>query len=92
MDRFKVVQKGYHGLRELSKEEIRALYQQKKIRPATGRYHWIDTLYALSEATLYAGIVDAFEQRGIPSTTRASSPTSASASTRPTATAPSSTR
>jgi len=66
MDRFKVVQKGYHGLRELSKEEIRALYQHKKIRPTTGRYHWIDTLYALSEATLYTGIVDAFEQRGLP--------------------------
>jgi 5'-nucleotidase len=66
MDRFKVVQKGYHGLRELSKDEIRALYQSKKIRPTTARYHWIDTLYALSEATLYTGIVDAFEQRGLP--------------------------
>jgi HAD superfamily 5'-nucleotidase-like hydrolase len=65
MDRFKVVQKGYHGLRELSKEELRALYQQKKIRPTTARYHWIDTLYALSEATLYVGIVDAFEQQGL---------------------------
>lgn len=65
MDRFKVVQKGYHGLRELSREEIRALYQQRKIRPTTARYHWIDTLYALSEATLYAGIVDTFETRGI---------------------------
>jgi len=66
MDRFKLVQKGYHGLRELSKDEIRGLYQQKKIRPTTARYHWIDTLYALSEATLYTGIVDAFEQRGEP--------------------------
>lgn len=65
MDRFKVVQKGYHGLRELSKEEIRALYQQKKIRPTTARYHWIDTLYALSEAAIYTGVVDAFEQRGL---------------------------
>ncbi|HEX7603877.1 MAG TPA: HAD-IG family 5'-nucleotidase, partial [Polyangiaceae bacterium] len=64
MDRYKVVQKGYHGLRELSKDELRALYQQKKIRPTTARYHWIDTLYALSEATLYTGIVDGFEQRG----------------------------
>jgi 5'-nucleotidase len=64
MDRFKVVQKGYHGLRELSKDEIRALYQSKKIKPTTARYHWIDTLYALSEATLYTGIVDAYEQRG----------------------------
>jgi HAD superfamily 5'-nucleotidase-like hydrolase len=65
MDRFKVVQRGYHGLRELSRDEIRALYQQKKIRPTTARYHWIDTLYALSEATLYAGIVNAFEERGM---------------------------
>ena len=65
MDRFKVVQKGYHGLRELSKDEIRSLYQQRKIRPNTARYHWIDTLYALSEATLYAGIVEAFEGRGM---------------------------
>src|SRR4029079_9121829 len=65
MDRFKVVQRGYHGLRELSKDEIRALYQHKKIRPTTARYHWIDTLYALSEATLYAGIVSAFEERGV---------------------------
>jgi HAD superfamily 5'-nucleotidase-like hydrolase len=65
MDRFKVVQKGYHGLRELSKDEIRALYQSKKIRPTTARYHWIDTLYALSEAALYAAIVEAFEQRSM---------------------------
>ncbi len=65
MDRFKVVQKGYHGLRELGKDEIRALYQQKKIRPTTARYHWIDTLYALSEATIYTGVVDAFERRGL---------------------------
>ncbi len=65
MDRFKVVQKGYHGLRELSRDEVRALYQQKKIRPNTARYHWIDTLYALSEATIYTGVVDAYEHRGL---------------------------
>ena len=34
----------------------------KKIRPATPRYHWIDTLYALSEATLYAALVEALEK------------------------------
>jgi 5'-nucleotidase len=65
MDRYKVVQRGYHGMRQLSKDEIRSLYQSKKIRPTTSRYHWIDTLYALSEAALYAGIVDAFEKRGL---------------------------
>ena len=57
--------KGYHGFRELTKEELRALYHSKKIRPATPRYHWIDTLYALSEVALYAALVDAIEKQGL---------------------------
>jgi HAD superfamily 5'-nucleotidase-like hydrolase len=65
MNRYKFVTKGYHGFRELAKEELRALYHAKKIRPATPRYHWIDTLYALSEAALYAAIVEAMEKRGL---------------------------
>ena len=65
MDRYKHVCKGFHGFRELSREEIRSLYHAKKVRPATPRYHWIDTLYALSEAALYAAIVEAFEQRSM---------------------------
>ena len=65
MNRYKFVTKGYHGLRELDKDELRELYHSKKIRPATPRYHWIDTLYALSEASLYAALVDAFERRGL---------------------------
>jgi 5'-nucleotidase len=65
MNRYKFVTKGYHGFRELDKDELRALYHSKKIRPATPRYHWIDTLYALSEAALYAALVDAMEHRGL---------------------------
>jgi 5'-nucleotidase len=63
MNRHKFVTKGYHGMRELVKDELRGLYHSKKIRPATPRYHWIDTLYALSEAALYAALVEAMEQR-----------------------------
>ena len=63
MDRYKVASKGYHGTRQLTREELRELYQSKKLRPATPRYHWIDTLYALSEVALYTALVDAFEQR-----------------------------
>jgi HAD superfamily 5'-nucleotidase-like hydrolase len=63
MDRYKHVCKGFHGFRELTKEEIATLYHTKKIRPATPRYHWIDTLYALSEAALYAALVEGLEQR-----------------------------
>ncbi len=64
MDRYKTVGKGYHGFRKLSQEELRALYHSKKVRPATPRYHWIDTLYALSEAALYAALVEALEKKG----------------------------
>lgn len=64
MDRHKHVNKGYHGFRELTREELRALYHSKKIRPATPRYHWIDTLYALSEVACYAALVDAMEKQG----------------------------
>lgn len=64
MDRHKHVHKGYHGFRELTKEELRSLYHSKKIRPATPRYHWIDTLYALSEVATYAALVDAMEKKG----------------------------
>jgi HAD superfamily 5'-nucleotidase-like hydrolase len=63
MNRYKFVTKGYHGLRELGKDELRELYHSKKIRPATPRYHWIDTLYALSEAALYGALVEAMERR-----------------------------
>jgi HAD superfamily 5'-nucleotidase-like hydrolase len=65
MNRYKFVTKGYHGLRELEADELRELYHAKKIRPATPRYHWIDTLYALSEASLYAALVEAMERRGL---------------------------
>jgi 5'-nucleotidase len=64
MDRYKVVHRGYHGMRRLSREEITELYHHKKIRPHTSRYHWIDTLFALSEVTSYAAVVDELERRG----------------------------
>jgi len=63
MDRYKHVHKGYHGLRELTKNELHTLYHAKKIRPATPRFHWIDTLYALSEVATYAALVDALEKK-----------------------------
>jgi HAD superfamily 5'-nucleotidase-like hydrolase len=65
MDRYKVVGKAWHGMRELSRAEITTSYQQLKIRLTSDRYHWVDTLYALSEVTMYAAIIEALEQRGI---------------------------
>ncbi len=65
MNRFKIVRKGYHGLKELNRNDLRALYYERKIRHKSTRYHWIDTLYALSEASMYAAIIHAFEERGM---------------------------
>lgn len=63
MDRHKMVHKGYHGMRRLSAAELTELYHHKRIRPHTPRYHWIDTLFALSEVTSFAAIVEALEQK-----------------------------
>ena len=64
MDRYKFVNKGFHGTRELSQEQLKELYHAKKLRPATARFHFIDTLYALSEVACYAAVVDAMEASG----------------------------
>jgi 5'-nucleotidase len=64
MDRFKGVYKGYHGLQPLDAQQLHELYFETKVRPHTPRYHWIDTLFSLSEVTSYAAIVDALERHG----------------------------
>src|SRR5262245_9704790 len=64
MNRFKVVRKGWHGMKQLPKETVRELYHQRRIRPESSRYHWIDTLFSLSEVTAYAAIIEALERRG----------------------------
>ena len=66
MDRYKFVGKAYHGMRELSRDERRSLYHSRKVRPTAPRYHWIDTLYALPEAALYAGAIDLLDRQGTP--------------------------
>ncbi len=64
MNRYKAVTRGYHGFRPLDPDELHRLYHARKLRPATPRYHWIDTLYALSEAALYAALIHSMEERG----------------------------
>ncbi|MCK6547255.1 HAD-IG family 5'-nucleotidase [Myxococcota bacterium] len=63
MDGHNHVGRVYHGRRPLSKEERRELYRNVKIRLSSPKYHWIDTLFALPEAALYADIIDLFELR-----------------------------
>jgi 5'-nucleotidase len=64
-DRYRYVKKAYHGSHALSSEERKRLYQGKRIRPGAN-YHSIDTLYALSEVTVFAAVVDALDGTGEP--------------------------
>lgn len=64
MDRYKVVHKAWHGMKALGQEALDELYHQRKVRLTASRYHWVDTLYALAEVTIYASLLEALEQRG----------------------------
>jgi 5'-nucleotidase len=64
MDRYRYVKRAYHGFRKLSREERRSAYHTRRLRPGTGRYHWVDTLYALSEVAVYAAVVDHVDTHG----------------------------
>ena len=61
MDRYRYVKRAYHGTRRMSRDERRSLYASRPIRPGTKRFHWVDTLYALPEVTLYASAVEHLE-------------------------------
>jgi 5'-nucleotidase len=65
MDRYRYVKRAYHGMKRLSRDERRALYASRPIRPGTKRFHWVDTLYALPEVTLYAAAVEHLEPLAI---------------------------
>src|SRR5215471_19020994 len=64
MDRYGHVGRVYHGRQKLDKETRHRLYRMERIRLSAPRYAWIDTLFALPEAVMYAAIVELLEQRG----------------------------
>lgn len=63
IDRFGHVGRAYHGRRPLSEGELSRLYRNERIRLKSPDYAWIDTLFALPEACLLAGIIDLYEQK-----------------------------
>jgi 5'-nucleotidase len=64
MDRFGHVGRAYHGLRPLKPEVWRALYKERQVRFKDPQFAWIDTLFALPEACLFAGIIELQESLG----------------------------
>ncbi|MEM7136251.1 MAG: HAD-IG family 5'-nucleotidase [Myxococcota bacterium] len=64
MDRYRYVKTAYHGFRKLTREERRRAYHTRRLRPGTERYHWVDTLYGLSEVAVYAAVIAHLESHG----------------------------
>ena len=64
MDRFGHVGRAYHGRRLLSETNWTKLYRHERIRLKNPKYAWIDTLFALPEACLFAGIIELLESCG----------------------------
>jgi HAD superfamily 5'-nucleotidase-like hydrolase len=64
MDRYGFVGRAYHGRRPLSDELWRRLYREVHVRIKSPEYAWIDTLFAVPEACLYAGIIEVLESQG----------------------------
>ncbi len=64
MDRYGHVGRAYHGRQQLSDEVWRRLYRELRVNLKSPEFAWIDTLFALPEACLYAGIIDLLEPKG----------------------------
>lgn len=64
MDRHNHVGRCYHGRRPLPEEDLRRLYRDEKIHLSSPRFAWIDTLFALPEACLFAEVIELLEGQG----------------------------
>jgi len=61
-NRFGYVKKATHGTKELGWETYRELYARTVVDLSSPRWRFMNTLFALSEATLYAQCIDLLEQ------------------------------
>jgi len=64
MDRHNHVGRAYHGRRPLSYDELKRIYRDEKIHLSSPRFAWIDTLFALPEACIYAEVIGLLEAEG----------------------------
>ena len=64
MDRFGYVGRAWHGLRPLEREVWKKLYRNQRVKLKNPQFAWIDTLFALPEAWLFAGIIEVLESMG----------------------------
>ncbi len=65
-DRYGYPGRARHGLKPIERAQIGELYQRERTRLSNRRYAWIDSLFALPEAVLYAVLVDYFDRTNLP--------------------------
>jgi len=61
-DRYGFPGRARHGLSTIDRSKVGELYQRERMRLSNVRYAWIDSLFALPEAVLYACLVDYFDR------------------------------
>ncbi len=65
-NRFGYVKRAYHGTRQLDFEEQRRVYARTIVDLSEPRWVFLNTLFALSEACMYAQLVDLLDARTLP--------------------------
>ena len=65
-DRYGFPGRARHGLKNVDRALCAELYQRERTRLSSQRYAWIDSLFALPEAVLYAVLVDYFDEHNPP--------------------------
>jgi hypothetical protein len=65
-NRFGYVKRAFHGTRPMEYDEQREAYRRLIIDLADPRYVFLNTLFSLSEASMYCQLVDRLEQGMIP--------------------------
>jgi len=65
-DRYGFPGRARHGLSTIDRARVGELYQRERMRLSNQRYAWIDSLFALPEAVLYACLVDYFDTHDTP--------------------------
>jgi len=65
-NRFGFVKRAAHGTRLLDPEELRATYARVQVDLSEPRWDFMNTLFSLSEAALFAGLVDLLDAGRLP--------------------------
>jgi len=65
-NRFGYVKRAAHGTRDMPFDAQRALYGREIVDLASDRYVFLNTLFSLSEASMYAQLVDKLDGGGMP--------------------------